>query len=387
MSQKILLSMGTRPEIIKMAPVYFELKRQGAEPIVLHTGQHSDMATSLYELFGITPDYSLDLEREPVAANCELGALSSLLLQKISLAIAKIAPSMVLVHGDTSSALMAALAAFYQQIPIAHVEAGLRSHNGYDPFPEEKNRVLVAQLAQWHFAPTTRARDNLLAEGISDKAIHVVGNTIVEAAQLGTSKIDTGKNAFITSLEKTANGKKLVLVTMHRRENQASNIKQIAEAVLTLMKKHEDLCVVWPVHPSPKVEAAVRSVLGSIAPELASRMHLTKPLDYPTLLWVLKNSWLVLTDSGGIQEEAVALHAPVLVLRDTTERPEVIEAGAGLLIGTVPETILSHVETLYNDSAKHETMRKAKNPFGNGTTAGLICNVLLKEKNVEKKSA
>jgi len=393
--------MGTRPEIIKMAPVYFELKKNGINTILLHTGQHTDMASSLYELFGMTPDFSINIERAAPSANdnthskiCELSQLSSLLLQTISTIIMAVKPSAVLVHGDTSSALMAGMAAFYQQCPVAHVEAGLRSHNEYNPFPEEKNRVLLGQLAYWHFAPTLRAQENLLAGGINKAHIHVVGNTIVEASHLGISKLAKYRSGYQSALpdlvEKLSRHlpmKKLVLVTMHRRENQAENIKLIAQAVLELMHIHPDVCIVWPVHPNPKVAAAVYEVFQDTSDDISARLYITKPLSYPVLLWILKKSWLVLTDSGGIQEEAATLNIPIMVLRDTTERPEIIESGAGMLIGTKQKDILSEVDRLNNNPVRYASMCKPKNLFGDGTAAKRICKVLLGQGNVERKYA
>jgi len=395
---RILLSMGTRPEIIKMAPVYFELKNRGIKPILLHTGQHTDMASTLYDLFGMMPDYFIDLKRIVSSdknaehpPSCELSQLSALLLQRISTVMMTINPSMVLVHGDTSSALMAAMAAFYQKRPVAHIEAGLRSHNEYNPFPEEKNRVLIGQLAQWHFAPTSGAKQNLLAEGIDPTHIHMVGNTIVEAARLGISKLASYQSAnnciLIEQLKPCLASQRIVMVTMHRRENQESNIKLIARTVVEMLKQHTDMCVVWPVHPNPKVENAVYSALEGAPAAITERLHMTRPLDYPVLLWVLKNSWAVMTDSGGIQEEAAALNIPVLVLRDTTERPEIIESGAGIMVGTRQKDILMQIEKLTQNPHTYRRMCEAKNPFGDGTSAASICDILLGKKAGEKKCA
>ena len=380
----ILLAMGTRPEIIKMAPVYHELKKQGHKTALLHTGQHSDMATTLYQFFGITPDLSIELDRSSITAeDDDLSALSSMLLRKISAALKKIDPAAVLVHGDTSSALMAALASFYQQRPVGHVEAGLRSHNEYNPFPEEKNRVLIGKMAHWHFAPTQRAKENLLAEGVNENAIHIVGNTVVDAAQHGASQVDSYKSRataeeaeLLGKLSALPDGQKILLVTVHRRENQENNIGVIAQAILELIEKYPDFVVVWPVHPNPIVKKTVYNELKNVSNSAAARLYLTKPLDYPVLLWVLKHAWLVLTDSGGIQEEAVSLDTPVLVLRETTERPEVIEAGAGLLIGTEKTNIVGQVERIKGDEQCYINMSAAKNPFGDGTTASQICKIL-----------
>lgn len=386
--QKILVSMGTRPEIIKMLPVYFELKKQGFDAVLMHTGQHSDMAYSLYDLFDVVPDCNIELDRSEIGhEDCQLSSLSALLLQKISRAMKDINPDAVLVHGDTSSAVMAALAAFYQQRAVGHVEAGLRSYNEYNPFPEEKNRVLIGQLAHWHFAPTERARQNLLDEGIAEEAIYMIGNTIVEAAEMGAERLETyrsrqpktGEPDLIDQLS-ACKEKKMILVTVHRRENQEEHINYIVQAIVELMEKHEDYIVVWPVHSNPVVKNAVHQGLAGLSTGARARLFLTNPLDYPVLLWILKHSWLVLTDSGGIQEEAVALSTPVFVLRETTERPEVIEAGGGMLIGTDKVNIVLQVETLYEDAGRYAAMCNAKNPFGDGKTASNIGKILIKGK-------
>lgn len=399
--KKIFLAMGTRPEIIKMAPIYHELKKHDMQPILMHTGQHTDMAASLYDLFDIVPDYSINLNRVIVETindnvpikSCALSSLSSQLLQKISDIMVGIDVSAVLVHGDTSSALTAAMAAFYQQLPIAHIEAGLRSHNEYSPFPEEMNRVLIARLAHWHFTPTATTRQNLLDEGVNDSNIHVVGNTIVEAAQLGTRKLGAYRRRYtrdtadlIEQVKPHLSNKKMILVTAHRRENQEYNIAMIAQAVLEIMQRHPDILVVWPVHPNPVVQNAVYSELQNLPESVLSRLFITEPMDYPILLWVLKNAWLVLTDSGGIQEEAVALGTPVLVLRDTTERPEIIDAGAGILIGTQKHNIIIQVQKLLDNPLKYKAMCTIKNPYGDGLTASRICRTLyaqtFKESNI-----
>lgn len=385
---RILLSMGTRPEIIKMLPVYFALKERGVAPMILHTGQHSDMAEALYELFGVKPDYNIILERKASGKACDLAALSSELLLKSSGVIAEAKPDIVLVHGDTSTALMVALAAFYNQCRIGHVEAGLRSFNEYSPFPEEKNRVLIARLAHWHFAPTPRAAENLRSENIADHQIYIVGNTIVEAAKIGLQRLQAYRSGMgivagdkpdlIGKLEKFLPASKIVLVTAHRRENHDYNIRSIAAAVLELMEAYPDMVVVWPVHPNPKVKQQIHEAFESLPNSVARRLYLTAPLSYPVLLWVLKEAWLVMTDSGGIQEEAVAVQTPVFVLRDTTERPEVIETGAGELIGANKESIIDAFSCLYDSPEKHKAMRSTENPFGDGNAATRICNLLLK---------
>lgn len=378
-TDNILLCMGTRPEIIKMAPIYFELKKTGKHPLLLHTGQHSDMANPMYEFFNIVPDFSLNLKR----SSDTLFHLSSLLLEKLGTSISAINPSAVLVHGDTSSALMAALTAFYQKIPVGHVESGLRSHQDYDPFPEEKNREMIGRLAHWHFAPTGQARQNLLNEGIQASHIHLVGNTIVDAVRMADTvfserlehaeEISTG---VLKSLPDQIDSNRLILVTAHRRENLGMPLLSIASAVRTLLESEPDILVVWPVHSNPKIHATVHEVFKNLPDSCKERIYLTPPLSYPTTLWLLKNSWLVLTDSGGIQEEAACMHAPVMVLRETTERPELVESGGGMLTGTAQDTIVSKVYKLWTDKQAYARMRSAPNPFGDGRTAERICQIL-----------
>jgi UDP-N-acetylglucosamine 2-epimerase (non-hydrolysing) len=394
MTKNILISVGTRPEIIKMAPVYFDLKKRGLNPVLLHTGQHTDMATSLYNIFDIVPDYTLILSRDTKDASCDLSMLSSTLLHNISNVMMQIDPAIVLVHGDTSSALMSALAAFYQKRPVAHVEAGLRSHDAGNPFPEEKNRVLIAQLAHWHFSPTMRAKQNLLAEGVKESNIHIVGNTVVDAAILGAQKLEHYQSkatddsfAIVDKLKKHLSSKQIVMVTVHRRENQEGSIASIMQAILELMKKNSAMIVVWPVHPNPKVKKAVHDGMMNVDKTISSRIYLTEPLGYPVLLWILKNAWLILTDSGGIQEEAVAVSTPVLVLRDTTERQEIIDAGAGILVGTKKENIIKTVEALRQNTQQYDAMRNVENPYGDGTTAVKIGSILARDHSSGRKYA
>ncbi len=385
----LLLSMGTRPEIIKMMPIYLELKQRGMKPLLVHTGQHGEMAQSLYGMFDIVPDYVIDLKREAPNTGsdnhhaCDLAELGSKLLLECSAVLTKANPSMVLVHGDTSSALMMALAAYYHKCKIAHIEAGLRSHDEYHPFPEEKNRVLIGQIAGWHFAPSLRARNNLVAEGVHDRAIHVVGNTVIQAVKLGGNLFEQSRRDaspavthVINTLQKLQ-GKRLILVTTHRRENQKNGIHEIAAAVIQLLHKHEDTVVVWPMHPNPKVMAIINHEIGSFREKFADRLLLTEPLSYPILLWILQQAWIVLTDSGGIQEEASALNTPFLVLRKNTERLELIEAGAGMLVGTDSERIISVVTALANNPQQYAAMKNIPNPYGDASVANSICNILL----------
>ena len=381
--KNVLLCMGTRPEIIKMAPVYYELKQRGMEPLLLHTGQHKDMADPMYRFFRIVPDFSLHLQRNSDA----LYHLSSLLLDRLGAAFETVKPPAVLVHGDTSSAAMAALAAFYQKIPVGHVEAGLRSHQSYDPFPEEKNREMIARLANWHFAPTERARQNLLQENIDDNSIFMVGNTVVDAVRMANTDFladdaqTEGFGSALKTLPARLQGRRLIFVTAHRRENMGQPLISISGAVKQLLEEMADVVIVWPVHSNPKIRATVDEVFTGLSPELSSRIYLTRPLDYPTTIRLLSKAWLALTDSGGIQEEAACMNLPVLILRETTERPELVENGGGLLIGTSMDALVAHVRQLTKTPDAHQKMRQAKNPFGDGYASARIHDILSRSTN------
>ena len=381
----ILISVGTRPEIIKMAPLHAELRRRGLPVAWVHTGQHREMAQPLYEFFGIEPEHEVTLERR----SGELSHLNALLLEGLSAVFERTRPAAVLVHGDTTSTLASAQAAFYQGVPVGHVEAGLRTFNHREPFPEEMNRELTARLSRWHFSPTSRAAGNLEREGIR-AGVHVVGNTAVDAALQGTARVDAllaeGTPVLPAALDPLRQGLelakwRLITVTAHRRENWGEGIASIAQAVAQLLEAHPDVAVVWPVHGNPAVRDAVHAELATKVPALEGRLTLCEPLDYPALLWCLHRSVLALTDSGGIQEEGAALSCPVLVLRNTTERPELIDAGAGLIVGTDRERIVSTVSGLLAepDGAGLQRMRDATNPFGDGTTSRQIADVLQRD--------
>ena len=381
----ILISVGTRPEIIKMAPLHAELRRRGLPVAWVHTGQHREMAQPLYEFFGIEPEHEVTLERR----SGELSHLNALLLEGLSAVFERTRPAAVLVHGDTTSTLASAQAAFYQGVPVGHVEAGLRTFNHREPFPEEMNRELTARLSRWHFSPTSRAAGNLEREGIR-AGVHVVGNTAVDAALQGTERVDAllaeGTPVLPAALDPLRQGLelakwRLITVTAHRRENWGEGIASIAQAVAQLLEAHPDVAVVWPVHGNPAVRDTVHAELAAKVPALEGRLTLCEPLDYPALLWCLHRSVLALTDSGGIQEEGAALSCPVLVLRNTTERPELIDAGAGLIVGTDRNRIVSTVSGLLAepDGAGLQRMRDATNPFGDGTTSRQIADVLQRD--------
>ncbi len=377
--RRVVLCMGTRPEIIKMAPVYHALRGGPLEPVVLHTGQHEEMAWPLYDFFKMQPDHRLHLQRERPS----LGHLSALLMDQLDGFFAGQEAAAVLVHGDTSSALMAALAAFYHKLPVGHVEAGLRSFRDYDPFPEEKNRQLIDRIANWHFAPTEGAVENLRREGITDPSIFQVGNTVVDATRWGMehaieyyASLSPDALDQVHEMVKQVQDGRLLVVTAHRRENWGKAIEGIAEEVRSLLESHSDLHLIWPVHLNPIVRKTVKNVMGKLAPNVEARMMLTGPLDYPQMLWLLRHAWLVLTDSGGLQEEAASLNVPVLVLRKTTERPELIEAGGGALIGTEPGTLRAWVMRLLRSEALHDRMTDIENPYGDGHSGHYIADIL-----------
>jgi UDP-N-acetylglucosamine 2-epimerase (non-hydrolysing) len=371
MKKDILVVCGTRPEIIKMAPVYRALKASSRlNPVLLHTGQHTDLATPVYKFFGMEPDHTIELQRE----RPDLAHLSAILLEHCTDVIEAVKPSAVLVHGDTSSAAMAAMAAFYTQRAVGHVEAGLRTGDKYSPFPEEMNRSLIGRIAHWHWAPTERSREALRLENIPDSEILVTGNTVIDAAQMTAQMLKEGHaDAFITqsNLAERIEGRRLVLVTAHRRENWGEGLRQIADAVCDLLTQYPDTFFVWPLHANPDVARTVREAVAARGID-TSRLMLTAPLDYTALIWILSRAWMTMTDSGGIQEEAAALGAPALVLRDSTERPELIEAGGGILTGAVRSVIVETVRKLESDTEALNKMRTIDNPFGDGTAATQI---------------
>ena len=375
--------MGTRAEIIKMSRLYHALHELHANPVVWHIGQHEELAWPFYEFFGISPELHLPLDRQKHT----LGHLSALILDNLDDALNSADPSCMVVQGDTSSALMAALSAYYYQIPIAHVEAGLRTFREYEPFPEEKNRELIARLAHWHFAPTEEARNNLLAERIQAESIHVVGNTIVDATLWGVQHLENYRPSFtrlgddfVKRYEDLSPSHRLIVVTAHRRESWDKGIAEIAMGIRAAVEQHPDIFIVWPIHPNPIIQDAVYKIMERLSDEQLDRVLLTTPLDYPEMLQLLKDCWLILTDSGGIQEEAITLGTPVLVLRGTTERPEVIQAGGGELIGASSVNIIRWIQMLSENEDKYASMCNRPNPFGNGDTSKLIAELLVKRK-------
>jgi UDP-N-acetylglucosamine 2-epimerase (non-hydrolysing)/UDP-N-acetylglucosamine 2-epimerase (hydrolysing) len=371
-----LVCTGTRPEIVKMAPVHRALRARGHRVCVLHTGQHEAMAESLYRFFDMPPDARLQLARRQAT----LSHLTAELLAGVHEQVQALDPDVLLVQGDTTSALVGAMVGFYQDRPVAHIEAGLRTGE-HDPFPEEKNRELIGRLVQWHFPPTPQARRNLLREGLDGRCIHEVGNTVIDAAlwacaQLQRDGLPSHLPPDVQQFLQQQAHPQLVLVTAHRRENWGRPMQRIAAAVAGLLQLHPQLTVVWPLHPNPQVRADVHTGLASLAADSRSRLLLTEPLDYPALIGLLQSCLFTLTDSGGIQEEASALHKPVLVLRESTERQELVQAGGASLVGTQAHQIVEQASELLQDPMLLEAMCVARSPFGDGHAAERIAQVL-----------
>ena len=372
MTQKVLLVFGTRPEAIKMAPLVKTLQANAAfEVKVCVTAQHRQMLDQVLHLFDIQPDFDLNLMK-PGQDHSDIttGVLSG--LQSV---LTQWRPDAVLVHGDTSTTFAASLAAFYQRIPVGHVEAGLRTGNLYAPWPEEANRKLTSVLAQWHFAPTETSRGNLLAEGVADGSIHVTGNTVIDALLQVREKIVNGaplRQQLDQDFGFLDPAKRLVLVTGHRRENFGDGFERICQALAHIAKNHADVQVVYPVHLNPQVQEPVKRLLGGI-----ENVHLIAPLDYLPFVYLMDKSTLILTDSGGVQEEAPSMGKPVLVMRDTTERPEAVAAGTVRLVGTDAKKIASHASTLLTDERAYQAMAFAHNPYGDGLACQRIAQALI----------
>lgn len=357
MSKRILCLVGTRPECVKMAPVIKALKQSDwAEAVVVSTGQHRELVHQTLGMFGLAPDIDLDV----MTANQTLAGLSGRIFTKLDPLFDESVYDLILVQGDTTSVMVASLAAFYRKVPVGHVEAGLRTHDISKPFPEELNRVVTSIVTSLHFAPTERARGNLLDERIPDARIFVTGNTVIDAL------LDIAdRDLPIEYPRDPAN--RLVLVTAHRRENFGEPLENICAAIRHLHDRHGDLEFVYPVHPNPNVREPVHRILGGL-----DRVHLVPPADYSTLVMLMKNSHFVLTDSGGIQEEAPALAKPVLVMRDETERPEAVEAGVAVLVGADRTRIIDAAERLIGDPAFYAALSRGGSPYGDGKAAQRI---------------
>jgi len=368
-----MLVFGTRPEAIKMAPLVKEFQKypEQFQTIVCVTGQHREMLDQVLHIFEIEPDYDLNIMKQ----GQDLYDVTARVLTGMREVLKETQPDVVLVHGDTTTSTAAALAAFYQQIPVGHVEAGLRTHNVYSPWPEEMNRQITGRIATYHFAPTPLSRHNLLDEGIKEEAITVTGNTVIDALYMVVDRIkndktlDFGLNCSLIKagydVDRLNDGKKLVLITGHRRENFGDGFISMCRAIKTLSEKYPDVDFVYPMHLNPNVRKPIHEVFGEDLSGLGN-MFFIEPLEYLNFVYLMEKSTIVLTDSGGIQEEAPGLGKPVLVMRDTTERPEALEAGTVKLVGTSYEKIVKEVSTLLKNQEYYDQMSKAVNPYGDG---------------------
>lgn len=379
--RKIMLVFGTRPEAIKMAPLVKEFQKYPDlfQTTVCVTGQHREMLDQVLHLFDIKPDYDLNIMKK----GQDLFDVTARVLVGMRDVLNEAKPDVVLVHGDTTSSMASALAAFYQQIPVGHVEAGLRTHNIYSPWPEEMNRLITSRIAAYNFAPTTLSKQNLIDEGIAETKILVTGNTVIDALHTVVGKIRRDKNlsfeiytelkGFGYNVERLNSNRRLVLITGHRRENFGDGFISICKAIKTLSEKYPEVDFVYPMHLNPNVRKPIKEVFGTNA---LSNMFFIEPLGYLPFVFLMEKSSIVLTDSGGIQEEAPGLGKPVLVMRDTTERPEALDAGTVKLVGTDYDKIVAEVSKLLGDKKYYETMSKAVNPYGDGLACGRIVSFL-----------
>ena len=368
-----MLVFGTRPEAIKMAPLVKEFQKypEMFRTTVCVTGQHRQMLDQVLEIFGITPDYDLNIMKQ----GQDLYDVTARVLTGMRSVLDEARPDLVLVHGDTTTSTAAALAAFYKQIPVGHVEAGLRTHNIYSPWPEEMNRQITGRIASWHFAPTPLSRSNLTAEAVPEERILVTGNTVIDALHIVVDRIrnDSGlADGLKESLrlagydtERTDAGHRLVLITGHRRENFGEGFLNICRAIKALSEKYPEVDFVYPMHLNPNVRRPIHEVFGQELSGLGN-MFFIEPLEYLSFVFLMEKSFIVLTDSGGIQEEAPGLGKPVLVMRDTTERPEAVDAGTVRLVGTDYGTIVNGVSALLDDTEEYDKMSQAVNPYGDG---------------------
>jgi len=373
--KKVLLVFGTRPEAIKMAALVKEFQKDkiNFETKVCVTAQHREMLDQVLDMFDITPEYDLNLMKP----GQDLYDITSNVLLGMKKVLHDFEPDVVLVHGDTTTTSATSLAAFYQKIKVGHVEAGLRTHDIYSPWPEEANRQITGVLASYHFAPTQTSKDNLLRENKDARNIIVTGNTVIDALFLALDKIENDEKLkkeieeSINTQYKIDSSKKLILVTGHRRENFGQGFINICEALKTLALENEDIDIVYPVHLNPNVQKPVKEILSNV-----SNVHLIEPLQYESFLYLMNKSYFIITDSGGVQEEAPSLGKPVLVMRDTTERPEALEAGTVKLVGTDPQLIIREAQKLLDDKDEYEKMSKAHNPYGDGKACNRIVNFM-----------
>jgi len=370
--KKVMVVFGTRPEAIKMAPVIRALRKNGSIVCqVTVTAQHREMLDQVLKLFKIIPDFDLNLMKQGQT----LTDITTRALCGLREVFQRELPDLVLVHGDTTTTFVAALAAYYAQIPVGHVEAGLRTGNKYSPFPEEMNRKLASVLADFHFAPTEIAKRNLLAEGVDPEKIFVTGNTVIDALLATLQPEYNFLDSHIQTILKQGGSARMILVTTHRRENLGEPMRQIYQALNSILELFPDTYVIFPVHKNPKVRKVVTEVLGS-----HPRVNLVEPMDYEPFVNLMARSHLILTDSGGIQEEAPSLGIPVLVVRDTTERPEAVEAGTVSIVGTEYDRVFMELKRLLSDQSAYQKMAMASNPYGDGRAADRIAEIISGQK-------
>ncbi|GAB4275802.1 MAG: UDP-N-acetylglucosamine 2-epimerase (non-hydrolyzing) [Coriobacteriia bacterium] len=365
--KRVLLVFGTRPEAIKMAPVVRRLRERSAdfETVVAVTAQHREMLDQVLEVFSIEPDFDLDI----MLPRQTLTQVTTRALDRLTPVIEEVTPDAILVQGDTTTTFVAALAAFYHKVPVGHVEAGLRTGDIYQPYPEEMNRRLTSQLARWHFAPTATSSARLLGEGVDPSRVHVTGNTVIDALlEAVEMEYEFPPGPVADAL---AGGERIVLMTMHRRENWGQPARDVCQAVLRLAREFDDVRVLFSVHKNPAVRETVQGLLGG-----TPRVDLIEPLDYLPFVKLMQAATLILSDSGGMQEEAPSLGKPVLVLRNKTERPEAIEAGTARLVGTDTDTVFAEAARLLSDPVAYDEMAQASNPFGDGRAAQRIADIL-----------
>lgn len=369
--QTLLFIFGTRPEAVKMAPLIKECEKypKDFKVKIAVTGQHREMLDQVLQFFNIKPDYDLNLMKP----NQTLFDVTADALRGMEKILDEVKPDLIIVQGDTTTVFTGALAAFYKQIPIAHLEAGLRSGDKYSPFPEEMNRILTGHIADYHWAPTEKAKQNLLAEGIKEEKIFVVQNTVIDALFLALELLKKeGDSKYKEFFKDIDFNKKVVLITAHRRESFGEPFENICNAIKELSAKYPDVEFVYPVHLNPNVREVVYRILSNI-----SNVHLIEPLEYPYMVWMMNKSYMVLTDSGGVQEEAPSLGKPVLVLRDVTERQEGIDAGTAKLVGTDKDLIIKETSNLLENQKEYKKMAHAVNPYGDGNASKRIVGILI----------
>lgn len=367
--KKNLIVFGTRPEAIKMAPLVKEFEKHPSfETRICVTAQHREMLDQVLEFFEIKPDYDLDLMKP----GQNLYGLTADIITGLKPVLEEFQPDFIYVHGDTTTTMAASIAGFYSGAKVVHVEAGLRTYNKRSPFPEEANRQITGRLADIHLAPTEASKQNLLKENIDEKIITVTGNTVIDALLFSSEKVKTYQNEEIEQLKNlVSSDKKLILVTGHRRENHGDGFIRICEALKKIAEKNPDVQIIYPVHLNPNVKGPVYEILSDV-----NNINLIDPLSYPSFVWLMNQSYLIITDSGGVQEEAPSLGKPVLVMRDTTERPEAVDAGTVILVGTDKEKIVYEAQSLLDDESRYREMSALHNPYGDGKACERIVNFI-----------